>query len=194
MFVRLVIPTIVVFGAAWMLVQPDTPRPDAAASIPATVAAETEDAPGSAIELLGDTWTANAPERPMPPEPIVRPLTAAEHAAAIAAIRQREAVGASRDQEVSQISNLRRPVPRPATQQVASRQPVVEAPTNTVVVVQERGAYWDDPPPVIVLRGGEPVATPPSDAGLRWVVRRQGSGDVIAEVSLAEALAILTSR
>jgi hypothetical protein len=43
------------------------------------------------------------------------------------------------------------------------------------------------------LRGAADSAVARADAP-RWVVRQQGTGRVIAEVPLAEALAILTSR
>jgi hypothetical protein len=94
-------------------------------------------------------------------------------------------------------------VPRPARDQgvtsvasVSTQSPgAVDA--GSVIVLGDRG---QTPPPVLALRGGPADGTTVmalgggTEAGPRWVVRRQGSGDVVAEVSLAEALEILTSR
>jgi hypothetical protein len=86
------------------------------------------------------------------------------------------------DVSVARATPLRQPVPRPARPE----------PRDTVVIL----APGADAPEVVVLRGPErsAPAVARSDIGNRWIVRRQGSGDVVAEVSLAEALAILTSR
>ena len=169
MLVKLVIPALVVLGATWVLVQPDTPHP---------VAVDAETFPTSAVELLGETWTVEAPQ------PVVRPLTAAENAAAIAAMQRpvSEPRVEVEDVSVARAAPLRQPVPRPARPE----------PRDTVVIL----APGADAPEVVVLRGPErsAPAVARADIGNRWIVRRQGSGDVVAEVSLAEALAILTSR
>jgi hypothetical protein len=82
MLVRIGLPAMAVMAAAWTLVQPDTPRPADTGAAVQQAAAEIEEAPSSAIELLGETWTVDAPA------PIVRPLSAAEHAEVIAAMRR----------------------------------------------------------------------------------------------------------
>jgi hypothetical protein len=202
MFVRLVIPAIVVFGAAWVLVQPDTPEPQGVAASAVGAAVATDATPGSAIELLGETWSAEAPA------PIVRPLTAAENAAAIAAMQRPDLRAPARSDEVALAEPLRRPVPRPVTYapwdqavdrgDVRATQPqperAAELGTDRLVVISQDPGVTAAPPPVIALRGAVDSAVARADAERRWVVRRQGTGDVVAEVSLAEALAILTSR
>jgi hypothetical protein len=206
MVARFVIPAVVVLGAAWVLVQPDTPRPAETASVATPVPVEAE----SAVELLGETWTVDAPAPTAPPGPVVRPLTAAEHAAAIAALRQSASEAGPQVRAVEQAESLRRPMPRPVRPAdvrevaVVSTQSPRPANAGEVVILHDGGA---NPPAVLALRGGpfdrsEAVALhdAPSamglghDTGARWVVRQQGSGAVIAEVPLAEALAILSSR
>jgi len=67
------------------------------------------------------------------------------------------------------------------------------SPSDEGIVLLQPPGDMGPPPPVIVLRGDAPAVTR-ADTQARWVVRRQGSGAVVAEVPLAEALAILTSR
>jgi hypothetical protein len=193
MLVRLGLPAFVVMAAAWTLVQPDTPPPSEMAPATDQAAPEVGSVPSSAIELLGETWTVDAPA------PIVRPLSAAEHAEVIAAMRGTGDAVDDAPAASGALAALRRPVPRPEV--VARAESAVDysapvdappraAPSNgrSIVVSAPGGAPLSDPPPVIALRGEG------RSDGPRWVVRQQGSGRVIAEVSLAEALAILTSR
>jgi hypothetical protein len=193
MLVRIGLPAMAVMAAAWTLVQPDTPRPADTGAAVQQAAAEIEEAPSSAIELLGETWTVDAPA------PIVRPLSAAEHAEVIAAMRRSDDGVAAAPAASEGIAALRRPVPRPTPrpEHVARAEMPVDysapvAPSRSsgrsIVVSAPGGAPLSDPPPVIALRGQVGSDAP------RWVVRQQGSGRVIAEVPLAEALAILTSR
>jgi hypothetical protein len=78
---------------------------------------------------------------------------------------------------------------------VSTTSPVVTAvPAGSIVVVGPGGRPLSNPPPVIVLREGRGPAMTRADTAARWVVRQQGSGAVIAELPLDEALAILTSR
>jgi hypothetical protein len=196
MFVRLVIPAMAVLGVAWVLVQPDTPPVlSTSAEDPTEVSVP---APTSAVELLGETWANGVPG------PVIRPLTAEEHAAAIAAIRQSENGATPAADVVARAEPLRRPVPRPVAgldpaapptvpvESVATA-PVAPPPDGQTFVVVTGNS--DQPPPrVIRLRDATRPAATSAPGEIRWVVRRQGSGDVVAEVSLSEALAILTSR
>jgi hypothetical protein len=188
---RLAIPAIVALGAAWVLVQPDTPPPEARPDARPEVAVLEPDVaePDTAIALLGETWSVGAPA------PIERPLTAAEHAAARAALRQ-PAPGTSESRAAAAaVPDLRRPLPRPERSVRTERASYVErsAPSDGVVVLSQDSGDMGPPPPVIVLRGDAPVVSRADDL-MRWVVRQQGSGAVLAELPLSEALAILTSR
>jgi len=191
MDLRLAIPAIVALGAAWVLVQPDTPppetRPDARPDVAVTEPAVTE--PDTAIALLGETWSVGAPA------PIERPLTAAEHAAARSALRQMATPSAQGRAEIADVADMRRPVPRPERSVPAERVANVDrsSPSDEGIVLLQPPGDMGPPPPVIVLRSDAPAVTR-ADTQARWVVRRQGSGAVVAEVPLAEALAILTSR
>ena len=191
MVLRLAIPGIVALGAAWVLVQPDTPRPEARSDMPPEVAvAEPEVAePDTAIALLGETWSVGAPA------PIERPLTAAEHEAVRAALRQPATGTPESRTEIAAVPDLRRPLPRPERSVRTERAAYVErsAPSDRVVVLSQDRVETGPPPPVIALRGEAPVVSR-DDGPMRWVVRQQGSGSVVAEVPLSEALAILTSR
>ena len=105
MVLRFAIPGIVALGAAWVLVQPDTPRPEARPDMPPEVAAaEPEVAePDTAIALLGETWSVGAPA------PIERPLTAAEHEAVRAALRQPATGTPESRTQIAAVPDLRRP-------------------------------------------------------------------------------------
>jgi hypothetical protein len=195
MLARMAIPAVVVFGAAWALVQPDTPRPETATTEQVAIEAPAT----SAVALLGETWTVDAPPPPAPTGPVIRPLTAEEHAAAIAAMQRPPVRSPDTAETVARVEPLRRPVPRPAqaprVAAVSTTSPVVTAvPAGSIVVVGPGGRPLSNPPPVIVLREGRGPAMTRADTAARWVVRQQGSGAVIAELPLDEALAILTSR
>lgn len=195
MVLRLAIPAIVALGAAWVLVQPDTPPPEARPDMrPEIAVSEPEVAePDTAIALLGETWSIAAPA------PIVRPLTATEHAAARAALRRAGERDPESRAEIAAVPDLRRPLPRPVsrperpvqTERVANVERTGRS--DEVVVLSQDPGDTGPPPPVIVLRGDAPAVSR-ADTLMRWVVRQQGSGSVVAEVPLSEALAILTSR
>lgn len=207
---RGLVPVIVALGAAWVLVQPDTPRPgettaavvsQASSGVAQGTAAEAGS--DTAIGLLGETWTVEAPAPLAPLAPVVRPLTAAEHAAAMAAARSSGTATVARagSTDLATAAPLRRPVPRPQAILRADAAPTVpvaqsaqSASAGSIVVVSPGGTALDAPPPVIVLRGDDLPEVEVADSGMRWVVRQQGSGDVLAEVSLSEALHMLTSR
>jgi len=207
LFVKVAAPALVALGAAWVLVQPDTPPP-----------VVVQDEAATAVELLGETWDDGNPA------PIARdPVTASEFAAA------REMVGQSAyvspvevgpvflpdapNYDAAQV--LRRPMPRPVEILPAAADYAVAAPgeARPADVLADRivsRVIDGGPPPAQVLRlipeEGSPTgrligrsADPAPreiviDDTSTWVVRHQGTGEVVGEMSLSQALELLSTR
>jgi hypothetical protein len=129
--------------------------------------------PESAIELLGEAWTIEAPR------PVERPSAVAPLAQPDASLRSSEFRPPMRPEvptiekvpvEPASTAGLRpRPRPRP--------DPVVGRPPNRQIV----GVEAPDAVSPERERAGDG----------RWVVRHRSSGAVVAELPLAEALALL---
>ncbi len=132
-----------------------------------------EPLPGSAIELLGEAWTIAAPEPAgtalrMPPQP------AGDAGAAGMRPPMRTGEGHLDTRAADAVASLRRPVPRPDAAVAGASQLA----------------------PAVSARGRGPGAAAPSGSAgePRWLVRSRRSGDVIAELPLPEALALLEAR
>jgi hypothetical protein len=130
-----------------------------------------EPMPGTAIELLGDAWTIEAP----------RPV---EHASAVAPVAQPDA---------SLRSSEFRPPMRP---EVPTIEKVSVEPASTAGLRPRPRPDWvlGRPSDRQIVGVERPDVVSP-DRGMvgdgRWVVRHRGSGAVVAELPLAEALALL---
>jgi hypothetical protein len=130
--------------------------------------APAEPVAASAIDLLGEAWTINAPE-PVGATIVAAPAPAADR--------------------TSPSSDPLRPAPRPQT--VAAVEPArpglrpLPRPDAETGIAGARAASSVVAASTPVGAGGE---------GLRWVVRTQGTGAVVAELPLAEALAFLESQ
>lgn len=164
----LVVPAALALMGAWVLVQPDVAEPPAPPGPHETAVAERA-VPGNAIALLGEAWDLE-PVAPVAP-----------HAADI-------------------LAPFMRPVPRPAGDGFA----VTAAPSTPIRPL----ARPDDRRRDLAATGRieRRVETALSEierasglagersGALRWTVRRAGTGDVVAELPLAEALELLTAH
>jgi hypothetical protein len=132
-----------------------------------------EPLPGSAIELLGEAWTITAPEPVDQDLRLQSPPSSPGPALVRPPMRSGEGPLSARAAEAT--ASLRRPLPRPDAAAAAGASRL--GPSDS--------ASGGNPGP-----GGASGAA----AERRWIVRSRGSGDVIAELPLPEALALLQAR
>jgi hypothetical protein len=130
------------------------------------VVAEAEPMPSSAIDLLGDAWALGPAPREERAVPALRPLARTTPLAVVPAPVP-VSVPATAPAEVAGVRAAQVPSLRP-----------LPRPAAEVSVARA------SPAPVAVGDG----------AGSRWVVLSRGEGRVIAELPLAEALALLEAR
>lgn len=125
----------------------------------------------SAIALLGDTWEFGG-RGPVVEEAAASPTTAPGPPGLATAL---DASAPGGEQVASAVDILRRPIPRPQLEPPIITQASVgfnEVPDARGTTASEA---WDALP-------------------MRWTVRRQGTGEVIAELPLDEALSLLDRR
>ena len=170
MFYRLAAMTFAIAAGVHLLVVQDTEMVSAPPGGDTTGAR----APDSAIGLLGERWTIAAPDpvaAPVPrPAASVRPETVRPQTALSEAAGPVPHMADAFAQAEPAVTSMR-PVPRPGR-------------LVATVATSGMGPSATPVPPRVVEVG---------DAG-RWVVRRQGSGDVVAVLPLSEALALLEAR
>ncbi|MGP1358694.1 hypothetical protein [Roseicyclus sp.] len=142
-------------------------------------AAQAEPLPSSAIDLLGDAWTLGPAPREARAEPVpaLRPL-----ARTGAGTGRPEAVPSSVAAPVA----VHVPMPRPVE--------AVEVVRAEAAQVASLRPLPRPAPEIAVARGAAAPLAVGDVGGMRWVVRSRGEGSVIAELPIAEALALLEAR
>jgi hypothetical protein len=123
----------------------------------------------SAIALLGETWTLAAPE-PVVIAPVSSAVTAGAAAHALRPEPRQDDLAS--DPVASRTADLRTPQRRPAG---------LSAGTTPLPSAQ-------------VARTAPQASASAGTAAPRWIVRDQGTGAVLAELPLTEALALMQAR
>lgn len=123
----------------------------------------------SAIALLGETWTLAAPV------PVAVPPVA-----------MADADPRPPEPEV-------RPLPRPVADDVVASRPGAAGTAALRTPLRRPSDLSGGPSRAPAVTVARQVATPVSE-GLRWIVRDRGTGAVLAELPLNEALALMQAR